>query len=514
MPRLERLDNLYKYAEMPIQHFVIRDELLHRFSVKVRKLNTEMREWIDVSKDWDDALANLRRADWRLRNQPAEFSSSHPAKIQLTQGLTKLDGLYSNLGDEIRNTCRTIEENGHIILQKEESSLNSNLIGMISECLQYGANRVAVILRQDDLVLPFIQLLKNNSIHNVLVETRSSILQKKLDLDKIFVVGNSLDYSPSVFTSLFTEYGTTLIGYSWVIEQKSIGTGLSELASRPIRIKVLHSGIEEPIDEADRSHFLEPSIEIASRQLSAVAQKVYANIDKSNIEDEKVPCRAYLLAGNNVVFLPSKEGAIDSIDMQASFGNRVQRIPISSIEIGSVILLRVGKSDSDSIIDMANAIGGDQAKGFRNLQIEWKDALRARIKAVGSQVVIKELKDMGIKNPWINEWKSIKNNIRPDRDDYFEKLLRYLKIEPAETISAMNALRKLHLMAAMRLRKLLKEKFESIDLQVIYDSGFVLVDLGVTPEIAKLGAFVCLSVGEDVFDVPESEVKQLKKAVL
>jgi hypothetical protein len=137
-----------------------------------------------------------------------------------------------------------------------------------------------------------------------------------------------------------------------------------------------------------------------------------------------------------------------------------------------------------------------------------------RISSLGSQLVIKQLKDLGIKNPWIGEWKSFKNNIRPESDEYFQKLLKYLAIEPSETISAMNSLRRLHLMAAMRLRKMLKEKFENANLQIIHDAGFLIVDLGESPEIAKLGAFVCLSIGEDVFEVPESAVKQLQKAVI
>jgi hypothetical protein len=219
------------------------------------------------------------------------------------------------------------------------------------------------------------------------------------------------------------------------------------------------------------------------------------------------------LGGNNVVFLPRKEGAIDSLDLHADRGNRVQRMPIDSIGVGSVILLRVGKSDSESIVEMANAIGGVEALGYRRLQKKWKELLRQRISTLGAQSVIDQLKALGISNPWIREWKSI-NNIRPENDEYFRILLNYLAVEPEETINAMNALRRLHLMAAMRLRKLLKEKFEQADLEVIYKEGFLIEDFGDSPEIAKLGAFVCRSVGDEEFDIPESAVKQIQKAIV
>jgi len=514
MSRFLRLNNLYEYAENPIQHVSIQDDLLRRFSKEVRKLNIEMREWLDVSTDWDEALANLRRADWRLRNQPADFSETHPAKVYLTTGLSKLDGLYSNLGEDIRKTCRTIMETGNAILCSTESTLNSNVISLIKENQLAGASNLVLILRQEDLVGPCVELLKREYLENVIVDTSHGAIQRKHRMDKFLIVGTILDYPSSVFTSLFSKYGTTIVGYSWVPEKDYVGTALSELATKPIHIPIIHSQTKDKTEPIDVSHFLEPSVEIASRQLRTVAKNVYEHIDRSNIEEENISCRAYLLAGNNVVFLPIRESSIDSIDMEAIPGNRVQRMPINSIGIGSVILLRVGKSDSDSIFEMANAIGGSEAIAYRKLQMEWKDALKLRISSLGSQLVIKQLKDLGIKNPWIGEWKSFKNNIRPESDEYFRKLLQYLAIEPDKTIKAMNSLRRLHLMAAMRLRKMLKEKFENADMQTIHTQGFLIEDLGESPEIAKLGAFLCLSIGEDVFEVPESAVKQLQKAVV
>lgn len=512
MSRIQRITELYEYAEMSVQHISIEDDLLRTFSKEVRKLNIEMRDWLDVSTDWDEALANLRRADWRLRNEPGVFTKSHPAKIYLSQGLSRLDGLYSNLGDEIRKICRGIIENGNAIMRSEESTLNSNLIALLKASKAGGANNIIIILRQEDLIGSCLELLNRESIDNVFVETGYSAIQKKHPIDKLFVVGNILDYSSSVFSCLFSKYGTTILGYSWVPEKDSVGTALREIAMRPLNIPVIHSQTQEKTEPIDVSHFLEPSVEIASRQLKSVAKNVYAHIDRSNVDEENIQCRAYLLAGKNVVFLPTKEGAIDSIDMSAQSGSRVQRMPIKEIRIGSVILLRVGKSDSDSIFEMANGIGGKEAIRYRNLQKEWKDALKMRISSLGSPLVTRQLQDLGIKNPWIGEWKSLKNNIRPENDDYFRKLLKYLAIEPESTIAAMNALRRLHLMAAMRLRKMLKEKFESANLQTIHEKGFLIKDLGESPEIAKLGAFICLSIGEDVFEVPESAVKELQKA--
>ena len=514
MSRFQRLSDLYEFAEMPIHRIAIWDALLQTYSKEVRKLNVEMRDWADISTDWEEVLAHLRRADWRLRNQPAIFVDTHPGKLNLAVGLSMLEGLYSGLGDELEIICRSISANGNEILRSDNSTLNSNLLNSITESHAQGADNVVIVLRQEDLVGPCKELLSHELNEKVTVDTAFGALQKKYPLDKLIVVGNSLDYTSSLFSCLYSKYGTTLIGHSWVPEQNYVGTALSVIAHRSIQIQVLQSETPEENSSIDVSHFLEPSLEIASRELRSITKNLVSRLDRTNVEEEDISCKAYLLAGDNFVFLPIKQGAIESIDLFASKGSRVQRIPINSINIGSVILLRIGKSDSDSIFEMANAIGGHDALEYRRSQKEWKERLLERISTLGAQVVINQLKALGIPNPWIREWKSVKHNIRPDSDESFRILLNYLAVETEETIRAMNALRRLHLMAAMRLRKLLKEKFEQADLQIIQENGFLVEDFDSSPEIAKLGAFVCRSIGDEVFDIPESAVKQLQRAVM
>jgi hypothetical protein len=368
-------------------------------------------------------------------------------------------------------------------------------------------------VRQEDLVASTVSFLNSELLNKVKVSTGFKVLQTKPTIDTLFVIGNSNDYQSSLITVIFTQFGTTLIGYDWVPEQDAIETSLSELACKSISIKINHAITDDKTDAIDISHFLEPSIEISARQLKHVAKGVYSKIEAANADEDVIQCKAYLLAGNQVVFLPTKDGALDCLDLNSQQGSRVQRMSIQSLGIGSVILLRVGKSDSESIFEMANALGGAEAVSYRELQKEWKDRLKDRISILGSQLVIRQLKDLGIVNPWINEWKSFKNNIRPENDDYFRTLLIYLDIEPEETMKAMNALRRLHLIGAMRFRKMLKDQFENADLDEIYEKGFLIEDLGESPEIAKLGAYACLSIGDEVFDVPESAVKQLQGTV-
>jgi hypothetical protein len=88
-----------------------------------------------------------------------------------------------------------------------------------------------------------------------------------------------------------------------------------------------------------------------------------------------------------------------------------------------------------------------------------------------------------------------------------------LGIEHERTIEAMNILRHLHQVAGMRFRAMLKQKFETLDLDQISLKGYVLVELGNDSDVAKLGAFKCVSIGSEIFEVPESAVKQLQPGI-
>ena len=106
----------------------------------------------------------------------------------MSLGLSKLDGLYSNLSDEIRIICRSIIENGNAILRSTDSTLNSNLIAILRGSQSKGAKNLVLILRQEDLIEPCMELLKMESLESVIVDTGYGAIQKKHPMDKLIVV--------------------------------------------------------------------------------------------------------------------------------------------------------------------------------------------------------------------------------------------------------------------------------------------------------------------------------------
>ena len=499
----------FSQNETKILRVSVEDNLFKQFSTNVRFLARELQEWIDLSSDWDFAIGKLRTADWLLRNDPTPLSAGHPTLEILEDGLSKLRGLYKNMSSEIQTTCAHIVASGEKILEGKGSNLNAALQGLINR-KDINPRNNFLVLRQESIKLAVEKWLQNNQFLSWHACTAQEIIHSAEKLSNIVVVGLTQDYPVNLFNSIYPENPITLLSHSWIKEQKSIKGYFSDIAQLNIEIEIETSnsfGSESDAAEI-ASDFLEPSAEIDGRRLVVAARRALSDIEKAADEDI-VQCKAYLLGSGEVVFLPVANGSIDALDFRAPNGEKVQRVPIQNLTTDSILLLRVGSSESEAIVNMANEIGGHEAQRYRALQKNWKLRLKEKITQFGSLKVTRELQDLGVANPWLTEWAS-PGTIRPNSLDNFTTLLHYLDIEPIETIEAMNSLRHLHQVAGMRFRSILKKKFETLDLEPIMVEGFKIVTLGDEAGVAKLGAYRCDSIGKDVFDVPESAVKQLQ----
>jgi hypothetical protein len=511
MNYLFELEKVYEGAKKPILHHVIEDHTLKSFSQNVRDLAFAMRDWIELSSELDEAIASLRRADWLLRNSPFPKEPMHPGVQELNRGMEALRPFYKNLSSDIRTYCVNILESGENLKRDSRAQIAEAVLSNIKNLQTNELRKIHIIVRQENLVASTIEWLEYSGITGVAVSTAAKYMNEKKNVDSLIVIGLSADYPDSLFTSVFPVNGVHLFSHSWIKEKTEIQGLLSDLADLPLIIPIKADAYQDhslvPHDSFET--YLDPSFEIASRKLQRYAKLTLANIQQES-EEEIVECKAYLLANSGLVFLPTEAGSIDSLDLNAHSGDRVQRLAISSITTDSVLLLRVGVSDSDAIINMANQLGGDDARQARELQKRWKSALKERINEQGSAVVFRQLQDRGITNPWLQEWSHPKN-IRPNSDTSFKVLLKYLGVEVDETVEAMNLLRYLHQMAGMRFRKILKQKFESIDKNKFYEKGFEIVDVGASAGVAKLGAFRVISIGQEVLQVPENAIKQLQE---
>jgi hypothetical protein len=496
-----------------IKNLGIDDKLLKQLSTNVRKLAKTLQDWIELSTDWDMAIGRLRRADWQLRNDPTPLNLNHPAIVDLSEGITMLEGLFKNMSSEIQQNCTNIIASGQKILEHKTSELTNMLLKNMNEVDEDSSGNI-LIVRQESIRIGVSNWLEEKGINQWKVFTANQFIHSGVYCSRMLVVGLTQDYPISLFNSSYPEGGISTFSHTWIKEQEQIPGFFSDIAQVKIekRIDTDFISVNQAADIEIASNYLEPTAEIDGRRLAAAAKKALLSIKDSSEGEELMNCRAYLLGSSEMVFLPTSSGAIDAVDPNAPVGERVQRIAISSISTESILLLRVGSSEGEAISRMANNIGGSEAKRCRNIQSFWKSKLKDKISINGGAKVIRDLKDLGVANPWIAEW-SHPSTIRPNSIDNFKIILTYLSIEHEETIEAMNILRHLHQVAGMRFRAMLKQKFETLDLDKISVNGYVLVELGNESEVAKLGAFKCVSIGNEVFEVPESAVKQLQPGI-
>jgi len=496
-----------------IKNVSIDDKLLKQLSTNVRKLAMTLQDWIELSTDWDVAVGRLRRADWLLRNDPTPLTAHHPAIIDLHEGIGTLEGLFKNMSSDIQQNCTNIIASGKKILEHKSSELTNIVLKSMHEVNQNLDGNI-LIVRQESIKVGVINWLKESGNNHWQVFTANQFIHSGINCSRMLVVGLTQDYPISLFNSVYPEGGIYTFSHSWIKEQDHISGYFSDIAQIKIEKKILTDliSVNQTADIEKASNYLEPTAEIDGRRLAVAAKKALLNINDSSDGEELIKCRAYLLGSSEMVFLPTSSGAIDAVDPTAPVGERVQRIAISNITTDSILLLRVGSSEGEAISRMANDIGGSEAKRCRSIQSFWKSKLKERISINGTAKVIRDLKDLGVANPWIIDW-SHQSTIRPNSIANFKIILTYLNIEHEETIEAMNILRHLHQVAGMRFRAILKQKFETLDLDEISLNGYVLVELGNDSDVAKLGAFKCVSIGNEVFEVPESAVKQLQPGI-
>ena len=506
-------DQFFSDTATVIKNVSIDDKLLRQLSTNVRKLAKTLQEWIELSTHWDLAVGRLRRADWQLRNDPTPIDANNQALVDLNDGIKLLEGLFKNMSSDIQQYCVNILASGKKILEQKSSELTSIVLRYLNEADQ-NSNGNILIVRQESIRISVSNWLKNIGINQWQVFTANQFVHSGESCSRLLVVGLTQDYPINLFNSVYPEGGIRTISHAWIKEQGCIPGYFSDIAQVKIEKKIETDSISanqsEEVEIA--SNYLEPTAEIDGRRLAVAAKRALLNIRDSSEGEELLKCRAYLLGSSEMVFLPISPGAIDAVDPNAPVGERVQRIAISSISTESILLLRVGSSEGEAISRMANDLGGSEAQRCRTLQMFWKSKLKEKISQNGAARVTQDLKDLGVSNPWIIDW-AHSSTIRPNSTDNFKIILSYLNIEQDETIEAMNILRHLHQVAGMRFRAILKQKFETLDLDKISVNGFALVELGSESEVAKLGAFRCLSIGNEVFEVPESAVKQLQPGI-
>ena len=162
-----------------IKNVSIDDKLLKQFSTNVRKLAKTLQDWIELSTDWDTAIGRLRRADWQLRNDPAPLNLSHPAIVDLSEGIGILEGLFKNMSSEIQQTCTSIVASGQKILEYKTSELTNILLNKLNEADGNSIGNILVV-RQESIRINVSNWIMEKGINQWKVFTANQFIHSDM----------------------------------------------------------------------------------------------------------------------------------------------------------------------------------------------------------------------------------------------------------------------------------------------------------------------------------------------
>lgn len=221
---------------------------------------------------------------------------------------------------------------------------------------------------------------------------------------------------------------------------------------------------------------------------------------------DDVPARLVVLAGGYGFYLDADADTIRGVDPVGSTGRWVRQLPASDLGAGSIVLLRKGFSERDTLLPRIRAILGEQEEGVRKQQELWKGALRRQL-AVGGLPAIQRALDMPrLTHAYASYWAG-KNCISP-RQPAFGALLVYLGIEDVQ--ACVDAAKKLYSAHHKAGQQLVKELGDSIDdnvLRRLETEDSVTLSVGSGSSSLQITLFKVVAVSPDTTTVPAAALR-------
>jgi hypothetical protein len=478
-----------------------------------KNLQEFLKNWSHFQKKYSES--NDRRVVEMLRTLAyirTEFLSN-PIPYEFNANLLKHAEFYLESSDQISNlfdasdssTLKSLKEILNSLLASENplNILSSELEAEFEEDLQYvvlKSNRIRSAVENHfsgvDANLKFIMpgevpLIDNADSDLIYIGAPENFLN--IDKQISAVVSRRIH---------FVCYGTRYKAFMGVLGQGSLTN-----YKREIR-QITHENEGEILD----FHFYSES-DISQETLSRALLEDFQKNDL-NFSQDLVDSYAYALADNYVIFLPvpgelSKSVSVEAYVPTEPKHNRVQRLDINEVGANTVFLVRQGSTATEALRPIADEILGQKAIEYRRTQLMWKSALRDRIDSKGSETVVRELKTLGIRNPYPSFWA---NPLRiAPRKETFRILLRYLNLETKvnEIFEAVDAIKVAHIKAGHKFLTILQSAFEEVEPQEIYQNGLLNRRIQGEGDIAILTAIVCLAKLPNIHRVPEEQIRKL-----
>ena len=459
-----------------IEAHYVDDAEFHRFCLSLREFERSLGESAS-DEYWKPFLRTLKRYRFAISSTPLPFEYSIDQSPSLAERLRRqlahCDLIYPQF-----------TASAFALVKRVQATHNSHpnpILGACADITRNGGPDVAMLIKEPRLI-PAVEQLLSDELESGTVEViGTSQLKGYICYSSLMVIGPARWYGAYVFQSP-RAHNIHIIKYRWVNDSNPLSEVFTGSPKSPgvtwvdrstdIRGEPKESSIS-PTSTLEPEDFL-PSIDWDDI-LRIVSARTSSDAEQGPTDEEFVTARLFQLEGEIVVPLDATEGARATVlILTQEEADPVQRIRVANIEPGMFLLVRTG-GGGEYIVLVADRILGEHSARARQVQRDWKDHLRRRVRQDGLDQVVNDLKHFGSRranHANVRNWMSYRSIKTEDQRDF--RAVMYL-IDLADKLDeywrTMLLIDRAHRRAGQVIRKQLLAEVRRADLQNLEKLG-------------------------------------------
>lgn len=466
MNRIQSLNARYAASaylvDSGVQITRVGDSVGGRFNSAVRRLLIAQN--VDGPGLWDDLVGASKALRWRLLTQPQPIEFN-PGLVELAAEVAlHARRLHGAIGDQV-----LLDELAQSALVVAETDPAVGAV-LLRDCLEAGADGCIVIAANRIAKAALGLWLREYGFE---VTTVGDLERDQPIRDTAVVVGPPRYYRSSLVTAPVIS-GISFLLPTWFADLRIPSSAITDYADGAIRIsaKVFTEGetLEPAPDEVLH----------ADDEDSYLPQPVWGadGSDEREPGADEVRARKVLLCGNLAIWLDDGE-RIRSLNPKQPSGERVTYTEVAAVRPGTYLLLRHGATERGALHEAAIAGLGPKREAVDASQRAWKQSLSEQLERKGYRQVVNELRAAGVgaadqAAAWVSP-----TLIRPNSDQGFEVLLRWLGIPIQPTFGHATMLRKSLYRVSAEITRQLENAVAASDLTELEASGHLSLDIAI-----------------------------------
>ena len=477
----------------------------HRFCLSLGEFEGSLGE--SVGDDyWRPFLRALKRYRFDMSSTPLPFKypvGQSPSLVErLREQLMHCDVIFPRFADSARELVNRV--------RAVRDACANPILAACAEIAGCGGADVAMLVKEPRLIPEVEQLLVDEPRIGPVEVISPSQLTGHFCYSKLIVIGPARWYGDYVFRSPRAHH-IHIVKYRWINDSnpwnevftgspRYSGTGWADTGG-VASTSTKESSIS-PSDSLNPEDFL-PSIDWEDI-LRMVSARTAGDPENADDDEEYVTALLFQLEGEIVVPLDASEAARATVLMlNQEETDPVGRIPVTNIEPGMFLLLRTG-GGGEYIVPVADRILSERSGRAREIQRDWKDHLRTRVRQDGLRQVVYALERYGSRRANqvnVRNWMSYRSIKTEDQRD-FRAVMRLIGLEDRfdDYWQTMTLIDRAHRRAGQLIRKQLLAEVRGADLQDLEKLGRMDFELpGV--EGVNLTAFRIQDIHPQIYEI-------------